>query len=136
MQWGRRVTEAHHVTIGNVYGIPSEGGSAGFWAALDPATGAVLWRTPDPNGNIDIGPLAVADGVVYGSSMAGAPTAQTMFAFDGATGKILWSFAAGSSVNAGATIVNDSVYWGSGYAKFNPAFTGNNKFYAFTIKEK
>ena len=32
------------------YGIPMGGGSAGSWAALDPATGAILWQTADPNG--------------------------------------------------------------------------------------
>jgi polyvinyl alcohol dehydrogenase (cytochrome) len=46
----------------------------------------------------------------------------------------LWSFAAGSSVISGATIVNDTVYWGSGYAHLGiPGYTGNNKFYAFSV---
>jgi polyvinyl alcohol dehydrogenase (cytochrome) len=36
-------------------------------------------------------------------------------------------------VNAGATIVQETVYWGSGYAHFGiPGYTGNNKFYAFS----
>ena len=39
---------------------------------------------------------------------------------------------AGSSVNAGATIVNSRVYWGSGYSRLGALGTGNNKFYAFT----
>jgi polyvinyl alcohol dehydrogenase (cytochrome) len=87
-----------------------------------------------PNGSVDLGPMAVANGVVYASSMAGSPaTAPTMFAMDASTGKTVWSFAAGSSVNAGATIVNGNVYWGSGYAHLGiPGYTGNNKFYAFT----
>jgi polyvinyl alcohol dehydrogenase (cytochrome) len=101
---------------------------------LDPATGSILWQTADPNGAIDLGPLAVADGVVYASSMAGSATAPTMLALDAASGARLWSFAAGSSVNAGATIVNGVVYWGSGYAHLGiPGYTGNNKFYAFSI---
>ncbi len=55
-----------------------------------------------------------------------------MFALNAATGNVLWSFAAGSSVNAGASIVNGMVYWGSGYAHLGiPGFTGNRKFYAF-----
>src|SRR5262249_61130326 len=109
----------------NFYGIPSSGGSAGLWAALDPATGTVLWRTPDPNKAIDIGPMTVANGVVYASSMAAVePTTSipnpqqppTMFALDAASGNTLWSFPSGASVNAGATVVNGVVYWGSGYA--------------------
>ena len=134
MQWGSATDgQRIYVQIANVYGIPSAAGNAGSWAALDPATGAVLWRTADPNGAIDTGPLAVANGVVFASSMAGAATAPTMLALDASTGKILWRYAAGSSVNAGATILKDTVYWGSGYTHLPfPGFTSNNKFYAFS----
>jgi polyvinyl alcohol dehydrogenase (cytochrome) len=107
---------------------------AGSWSALDPATGNILWQTADPNSAVDIGPMAVANGVVYGSSMAGAVTAPTMFALNAATGNILWNFTTGVSVNAGATIVNGVVYWGSGYTHLHfPGQTGgNNTFYAFS----
>jgi polyvinyl alcohol dehydrogenase (cytochrome) len=67
--------------------------------------------------------------------MAGSATAQNMFALDAATGNVLWSFAAGSSVNAGATIVDGVVYWGSGYVHLGfPGQTGSvttGTFYAF-----
>jgi polyvinyl alcohol dehydrogenase (cytochrome) len=136
MEWGSASDGKRiYVQIANLYGIsyPPYPGSAGSWAALDPATGAILWQTADPNGAIDIGPMSVANGVVYASSMAGAPTAPTMFALNAATGEILWDFVAGSSVNAGATVVNGIVYWGSGYAHLGfPGQTGNNKFYAFS----
>jgi polyvinyl alcohol dehydrogenase (cytochrome) len=40
--------------------------------------------------------------------------------------------APGSSVIAGATIVGEVVYWGSGYTHLGiPGYTGNNKFCAF-----
>jgi polyvinyl alcohol dehydrogenase (cytochrome) len=106
---------------------------AGGWAALDPATGTILWITADPNGAVDIGPMTVANGVVYASSMAGSATDDTMLAMNAATGAILWSFPAGASVNAGATVVNGAVYWGSGYDHLGiPGYTGGNKqFYAF-----
>jgi polyvinyl alcohol dehydrogenase (cytochrome) len=136
MEWGSATDGKRiYVQIANFYGIPSPaGGSAGSWAALDPATGAVLWQKPDPNGAVDIGPMTVANGVVYASSMSGTPGAATMLAFDAATGDTLWSYAAGSSVNAGATIVNGVVYWGSGYAHLGiPGYTGNNQFYAFSL---
>jgi polyvinyl alcohol dehydrogenase (cytochrome) len=135
MEWGSATDGTRiYVAIANLYGIPYAAGSAGSWAALDPATGKILWQTADPNGAIDIGPVAVANGVVYAGSMGGpsSTTVPTMFALDAATGKTLWSFAPGSSVNAGATIVNSRVYWGSGYGRFGPFLgTGNNKFYAF-----
>jgi len=37
-------------------------------------------------------------------------------------------------VIAGASIVGDTVYWGSGYTNLGiPGFTGNNKLYAFSL---
>jgi polyvinyl alcohol dehydrogenase (cytochrome) len=138
MEWGSATDGTRiYVSIANFYGIPSASGNAGSWAALDPSTGAILWQKADPSEAVVLGPLAVAKDVVYASSMAGAATAPTMLALDAATGNTLWSFAAGSSVNAGATIVNDTVYWGSGYAHLGiPGYTGNNKFYAFTKNGK
>ena len=138
MEWGSASDGKRiYVSIANFYGIPDIGGNAGSWAALDPATGQILWRTADPNGSVALGPLSVADGVVYAASMGGDPTAQTMFGFDAATGAKVWGFASGSSVNAGATIVSGTVYWGSGYMHLGiPGHTGNNKFYAFSINGK
>jgi len=134
MEWGSASDGTRiYVALSNFYGIPYQAGNAGSWAALDPATGAILWQVADPNGAIDIGPVAVSGGIVFVGSMAGSPTAETMFALDAATGKTLSSFAAGSSVNAGATIVQQTVYWGSGYTHLPiPGWTGNNKFYAFS----
>jgi polyvinyl alcohol dehydrogenase (cytochrome) len=129
-----------YVAISNLYGIPYAGGSAGSWAALDPATGAIVWQKADPNGAVDLGPLAVAQGVVYVPSMggpvygAGSNTNPTMLGLNAATGDTVWSYAAGSSVIAGATIANGAVYWGSGYSHLGiPGFTGNNAFYCFTL---
>jgi polyvinyl alcohol dehydrogenase (cytochrome) len=57
-----------------------------------------------------------------------------MLALDAKTGATLWSFAAGGSVVAGASIVNDTVYWGSGYTNLGmPGMTGSNTFYAFSL---
>jgi polyvinyl alcohol dehydrogenase (cytochrome) len=57
-----------------------------------------------------------------------------MLALNAKTGRILWTFAAGGSVNAGPSIVGDTVYWGSGYSNLGiPGFTANNKFYAFSV---
>ena len=132
MEWGSATDGTRiYVAIANLYGIPYSVGSAGSWAALDPATGAILWQKADPNGAMDIGPMAVANGVVYAGSMGTNATAPTMFAFDATNGNTLWSFAPGSSVNAGATIYNGVVYWGSGYSHLGSLGTGNNKFYAF-----
>jgi len=131
-----------YVGIGNLdgyfahlFGVP---GLVGSWAALDPATGAILWQTADPNYAMDLGPLAVANGVVYAPSMGGiaSPSAPTMFALDASNGNILWKFTSGESVIAGATIAEDTVYWGAGYLHFGaPLGTGGNasSFFAFKV---
>jgi polyvinyl alcohol dehydrogenase (cytochrome) len=106
----------------------------GFWSALDAATGEILWQTPDPiQGNVDLGPVTVANGVVYACSL---DTLGHMYAMDAATGEVLWSFASGGSCNAGAAVVNGTVYWGSGYASLGGLLgaTGNNKLYAFGLQ--
>ncbi len=138
MEWGSASDGKRiYVSIANFYGIPTPVGGAGSWAALDPHTGVILWQVADPNGAIALGPVSVADGVVYVSSMAGVATAPTMLALKANSGQTLWSFAAGSSVNAGATIVDGVVYWGSGYAHLGiPGYTGNNKFFAFAKRGK
>ena len=112
--------------------------SGGSWAALDPTTGAFDWQTATPGGSAALGPVSTADGVMFGASMDPSATDPDMFALDANTGKILWKFAAGSSVNAGPAIVNGVVYWGAGYAHLGPflPFTGNDKFYAFSVNGK
>jgi polyvinyl alcohol dehydrogenase (cytochrome) len=125
-------------------GIPSipytlccGGGSVtgGSWAAVDPQTGAFDWQTAVPGGYAAMGPTTEANGVVFGESMDGRASDPDMFALDASTGTILWSFDAGSSVIAGPAVVNGTVYWGAGYGHLGfPGFTGNDKFYAFTVR--
>jgi polyvinyl alcohol dehydrogenase (cytochrome) len=98
----------------------------GSWAALDPATGAILWQTPDPSGGTDTGAVSSADGVVYAESMTGH-----MYALSGATGQVLWSFTGAGSSIAGPAIVDGVVYWGNGYAAYGG--TGSTTFYAFHL---
>jgi polyvinyl alcohol dehydrogenase (cytochrome) len=137
------LTNQHHIPYqltqnGVLTGTTSTGGS---WAALDPATGTILWQVADPQtetlpapigtvGVWDLGPATVANGVAYMASMA--KTGAEMYALDAANGNILWSYSAGSSVNAGPAIVDGSVYWGSGYAR-SAEGNGNTKLFAFSI---
>jgi polyvinyl alcohol dehydrogenase (cytochrome) len=137
------ITNHHHIAY-NVMedGVttPTTGGS---WAALDPIDGHILWQRADPQvetlpglgtvGVWDLGPVTVANGVLYAASMAKLATQNQMFALDAATGQILWSFGAGSSVNAAPAVVNGTVYWGSGYSRSGIEGSGNTKLYAFSI---
>ena len=116
--------------------------NGGSWAALNPSTGQVLWQTATPGscspavsgyeqGCWAMGPASVAKGVVFVGSMDVNPNNPTMFALSAATGQVLWSFVAGSSVNAAPAIASDnSIYWGSGYGMG----TNNNKLFAFSIQ--
>lgn len=98
----------------------------GALSALDAETGKIVWQTADPAQAFDMGAVSVANGVLYAPSFSG-----NMHALDAKTGKILWTFASGGSVVDGPSIVNGTVYWGSGYKKITPGIT-NNKLYAFT----
>jgi polyvinyl alcohol dehydrogenase (cytochrome) len=108
---------------------------AGSWAALDSATGAILWQVPttgqDPRapqyGSLALGQVSEANGVVYAGSTAG-----DMVALDAGTGQTLWKFASGGTVICGPAIVNGTIYWGSGYSRLGVGTT-NNKLYAFTV---
>jgi polyvinyl alcohol dehydrogenase (cytochrome) len=100
----------------------------GAWSALDVATGKILWQTADPTvGTIDTGSVSVANGLMYAGSYSGQ-----MYALDTRTGTILWNFASGGTVIDGPSIVDGTLYWGSGYRNIPPGI-GNNKVYAFTL---
>jgi polyvinyl alcohol dehydrogenase (cytochrome) len=113
--------------------LPSgEVATSGFWSALDAATGAVLWATRGfpAVSTTNQGPVSVANGVVYGGTIDGP---GTMYALNAANGSTLWTFASGGSVNAGAAIVDGTVYWGSGYGVPGFGLTPNNKLHAFVL---
>ena len=137
------LTNHHHIPYrltesGSLTDTTATGGS---WAALDPATGEIIWQTADPQtetvpgftnvGVWDLGPVSSANGVVYAASMA--KSGNEMDALDAATGAIVWSFGAGSSVNAAPAVVDGSVYWGSGYSRSGVEGSGNTKLFGFAL---
>jgi len=97
----------------------------GLWAAFDIATGRLLWQIPVPGNDLlatAMGPLSVANGVVFAGSMDGF-----MYALDAATGQILWNHKTDGSINSAPSIVDGALYWGSGY----PIGSADNKLYKF-----
>lgn len=111
--------------------------TTGYWSALNPATGAILWQTPDPQGSKNPGFVTVANGVVYAGSAEGS--GGNMYALDAETGTVLWSFASGGSVFSAPAVVHGRLFWGSGYTRnaacpdgFNSC-VANNKLYAFGL---
>lgn len=154
MEWGsatdgQRIYAAIGNLLGKSYTITSAGGrqttiAGGSWAALDAATGALLWQVADPQGAMDLGFMSTANGVVYAPSTA--VTGNDMYALDAATGTILWTFSAGGSVVSGAAVVGGTVYWGSGFVvgsacpgvavttqRCAPTTGENDKVYAFRV---
>jgi polyvinyl alcohol dehydrogenase (cytochrome) len=118
------ITNSTHKPYPLINGTTTTGGA---WSALDVGTGKILWQTADPLQALAMGAVSVANGVLYAPSFSG-----NMHALDARTGQILWTFASGGSVIDGPSIVNGTVYWGSGYKKIRPG-TPNNKVYAFTV---
>ena len=117
--------------------------NGGYWSALDPLTGKILWQTPTTELAIDTpfagtpygapvggmsnayGSVSVANGVMYGEDQAG-----TFVALDADTGSTLWSFKSGGASISGPAIATGSLYWSSGYRNLGPT---NNKIYAFSL---
>jgi polyvinyl alcohol dehydrogenase (cytochrome) len=153
MEWGTAydgkriyvsITNHHHIPYrltedGTLTDTTTTGGS---WAALDPATGKILWQTADPQtetlpgtkspvGVWDLAPVTAANGVLYAASMA--KSGNEVYALDAATGAILWGYSVGSSVNSGAAVVGGTVYWGTGYSRSGIEGSGNTKLYAFSL---
>jgi len=144
LQWGssvdgRRVYTANSNSNYKPWVLP-DGSTTnlGVWSGLDAATGEVLWQTPAPIAppnpfaaiwGTTSGPTTTANGVVFACSVE---PAGHMYALNGATGAILWSFASGGSCLSGAAISNGMVFWGSGYSNFGGGTT-NNKVFAFGL---
>lgn len=101
----------------------------GIWSGLDAVTGELLWQTVPTNGGSTSGPVTTANGLVFGCAL---DPLGYMYALDGKTGDILWSFASGGSCLSGAAISDGMLFWGSGYSNFGFG-TPNNKLYAFGL---
>jgi polyvinyl alcohol dehydrogenase (cytochrome) len=127
LQWGS-ATDGNRIFVAVANsGPPSAGGGAGAfpwtlkdgsttisggWAALDRMTGAVLWTTKDPIGSRSEAAVSATNDVVFGCNLAAG--VGRMVAMDAKSGAILWSFNSGGPCNAGPSIVDGMVFWGSG----------------------
>jgi polyvinyl alcohol dehydrogenase (cytochrome) len=129
---GKRIYVAEADYNGIPYTLPSgQSITSGSWAAIDPATGKVLWQTPDPSHNSQgggnaVGPVSVANGVVYAPSLSGH-----VYGLNAATGSILWDHQLAAAEIGGAAIVNGNVFWGDGNKRYSS--TGTNTFYDFSL---
>jgi polyvinyl alcohol dehydrogenase (cytochrome) len=113
--------------------------TSGGWASLDARTGAVQWTTKDPLGSRAEAAVSGANGVIFGCNLD--QVNGTMYALDAKTGKILWSYNGGSGAspfvtgvfgacNAGPSIADGMVFWGTGAYQGAP---GPKKVFAFGL---
>lgn len=151
MEWGSATdgkyiyaTDTNFFQIPYVLVNPAPGSltstTGGFWSALDPANGHIVWQSAEPNRNIVPAGVAVANHVLFGASASSSgANSGAFFAFDADTGKILFKYDTQvdathtGSVFASPAIVNGKVYWGSGYPRIITNGSGN-KFYSLSIK--
>jgi polyvinyl alcohol dehydrogenase (cytochrome) len=133
IQWGT-ATDGKRIYLAeaNFFGLPytlpdGQTITYGSFAALDPATGRLLWHVPDPRGGADLAALSTANGVVFAGSLNG-----WMYALDGRTGNVVWEYRGEGASNAGPAIANGTVYWGNGYSRADPT-AGSTTFYAFRL---
>jgi polyvinyl alcohol dehydrogenase (cytochrome) len=142
IQWGsatdgKRIYVAIANSLNITYRLAPDGkqsANGGSWAALDAATGEMLWQIPEtgesparPGFAAEAsGQVTTANGVVYAGSLAG-----DMLAIEAETGKVLWKFASGASVVCGPSVVNGTLFWGSGYRRGHSI--GGNTVYAFAL---
>ncbi len=106
---------------------------AGGWSALDAATGRVIWTTAAPSGAGAPGPVTAVDGVIFGCS---ADNDGHLYALKASSGAILWDYASGDTCYSGASVVDSTVYWGTGYTLLPPDTHPGGALYAFSLKGK
>jgi polyvinyl alcohol dehydrogenase (cytochrome) len=122
--------ERVYVAISNAYKKIKQGSVA----ALDGATGKILWQTLSPDGFSNHGPVTVIGAGANRLVFAGS-TGNFIRAYNAEDGKILWEFDTGGAVAGGPTVSEGVVYVGSGFGQFGFG-KPNNKLYAFSIDGK
>ena len=80
--------------------------------ALDPATGGLIWETPEYEGLI-FAPVGAVPGVAFVGTNEGK-----LVALDVDSGEELWSYDAPDKTGCGPSIVDGRVLWGYGYTLF------------------
>jgi len=125
--------------------------NGGFWTAIDASSGQIVWQTSDPSSKLPLklpmseggvkhpvygkdlgpghfaaafGPVTLSPGVLFAGSLS-----KYMYALDAQTGKILWEFQSDGSVASAPTVIDGTVYWGTGYG----LGFDSKEFYAFSI---
>lgn len=107
------------------------GQKSGVYWALDPATGAVRWKTEAGTGGI-------GGGLQWGSATDGVrvytANPNSQFKPWPLQDTVLWDFTSGDQCYGGAAVVDGVVYWGSGYSLGGPETDTDQGLYALAVK--
>lgn len=108
--------------------------TTGGWVAMEASSGKILWAIANPSNATANGPVSVANGIVFAGS---ANRKGPIYAINGKTGEILWSYETGATVYGGISINNGCIYVGNGYtvglATVIGGLTGGTSLYAFCV---
>ena len=120
-------------TIGGVNNANLHAWNGGVWEAMDLKTGKSKWSIQPVGADlanpaasaITPGCMSFTNRVVFAGSTSGY-----FVAMDAASGTKYWYYASGGTVNSCPAIFNETVYWGTGYAR---AGVGAHTLYAFSV---
>lgn len=86
----------------------------GGWVAINSSSGTVLWSTAAPDASYPIGPVSVANGVVFGTTYGAPSGSGSVYALDSKSGDVLWKYKANASLTGGFSIHDGCVFLGEG----------------------
>lgn len=86
--------------------------TSGGWVSVNASSGQILWSIATPDGSIPLGPVSVANGLVFTVSL-GSPNGK-VYALDSKSGKVLWHYNITTSIIGGPSISNGCIYFGEG----------------------
>lgn len=81
--------------------------------AINATSGVVLWSVATPDGSFPIGPVSVANGVVFGTTL-GSKRPGWAYALDAKSGRVLWKHRGNASISGGASIHEGCIFLGEG----------------------
>lgn len=81
--------------------------------ALEASSGKILWSIANPSNATANGPVTVANGIVFVGSTN--TIKGPIYAINGKTGEIVWSYETGSTVFGGMSVSDGCIYFGNGY---------------------
>jgi polyvinyl alcohol dehydrogenase (cytochrome) len=110
--------------------ITSNGGA---WTAFNIVTGQIMWQIPAYGQDLvnPSYPASSPGGLTFTNRVVFAGASSGYFvALDANTGWTYWTFNSGGTVVSSPAVYNETVYWGTGYARNG---IGKHELYAFAV---